>query len=283
MSTYPARGLQRILAGSINPDLRVMIRDQDGEAIDAAGTLTCSIARADGTVVATDRATSDANGTGAYTCALTTAEALTLDVLTATWRISGVTRATTHHRIVGGFMFSIAEGAQRAGMDQFDQAAMRIERDRITDLFELHTGVAWCPTYDYIEREAPGRCKIITPRPLRALRSLSLDGVAQTTTTMELDHAAGIIDAEYTLCGWMALGVEHGFDQPPADLKDAAITAFADRLLREYSTLGARTRSMTNDLGVTQQFSYAGKDHPTGIDEVDAVLMANDHRDPAVA
>lgn len=283
MATYPVRGMQRILAGSITPSIRATLLDQDGDPVDAVGTLTCSIARADGTVVATDRATTDATGAGVYTCALTTAEASTLDVLTATWRISGVTRATTYHRTVGGFLFSIAQLANRAGMQEFDVAELRAERDRVTDLFERCTGVVWSPQYDYDEREAPGRCHIITHRPLRSLRSLTLDGVAQTVSTMYLDQAAGIIDARFTVCGRMTIGVEHGFDQPTADLRDAALTVAADRLLRESSTLGSRTRSMTNDLGVTQQFSYAGKDHPTGIDEVDAVLADHDFRDPGLA
>jgi hypothetical protein len=284
MATYPRKGMQRILAGSDNPELRVTLQGQDGDAVDASGTLTCSITRADGTSVVTDRATTNTTGVGTYTCTLTTAEALTLDVLTATWRIAGVTRATTHHRVVGGFLFSVAELAQRAGMQEFDNATLRVERDRVTDLIEMNTGVSWCPTYDYDETEERShRCRAVTRRPLRVLRSMSIDGVAQSLTAMKLYPASGIIDVGYSFCGLMAIGVEHGFDQPTADLKDAALTAAADRLLREYSSIGVRTRSMSNEMGVTQQFSYAGDGHPTGIDEVDAVINAHDHRDSAFA
>ena len=276
MATYPDRGLQRILAGSVNPVLRVTLYDQDGDPGDASGTLTCSIARADGTVIATDRATTDATGTGVYTCALTTAEALTLDVLTATWRISSVTRAVTYHRVVGGFIFTVEQLAQRAGMQEFDVAQMRAERDRITDIIEAATGIAWAPCYDLVTFEGHGHSRhALWQRPVRTLRSITMGStvVDVTVDTIRLDKAAGVISG-ISFAGWCQIGIEHGHAVMPHDMRDAAITAAADRVLREYSTIGARTRSMTNDLGVTQQFSYAGPDHPTGLDEVDAVIMS---------
>jgi hypothetical protein len=51
------------------------------------------------------------------------------------------------------------------------------------------------------------------------------------------------------------------------------IVAAADSVRRDFSTIGPRVRSISDGMGVTQQFSYAGKDHPTGLDEVDAVIM----------
>ena len=171
MTTYPRKGLQRILAGSVNPVLRVELLDQDGTAVAPTGTLTCTITRADGTVVATDRAT--AGAATQRTCALTTAEAQTLDVLKAVWKDDSVTRATTYHRVVGGFIYSLASLAQRAGIAEgFDNAELLAERDRITDLIEDVIGVSFCPTYDLEERRGPGRCDIITRRPLRAIRSI---------------------------------------------------------------------------------------------------------------
>jgi hypothetical protein len=273
MSTYPDRGLQRILAGSVDPVLRVVLSDQDGDAEDAVGTLTCTITRADGTVIATDRATASATGLGAYTCALTTAEAVTLDVLTATWSISGTTRATSYHRVVGGFLFSIAELAQRAGMTEFDQASLRIERDRITDLIEHHCG-AQTPRYDLVEFEGHGHQRhAVWHRPVRSVRALTIGGSPVTVSDLDVNVAAGIVSG-ITFTGWCVLGIEHGLSTPDHDLKDAALTAAADRVLRESSTIGPRARSVSNDLGVTTQFSYAGDGHPTGIDEVDAVIMA---------
>jgi hypothetical protein len=277
--------MQRILAGSVNPSLRVHLRDQDGGSVAPSGTLTCTITRADGTVVAADRATTAGTGNQRL-CALTTAEAQTLDVLKAVWEDDGVVRATTYHRVVGGFLYPLDELAQRAGIAEgFDQTQLLAERDRITDLIEGVIGVSFCPSYDLEERRAPGRCEIVTRRPLRSIRSLTIDGTAISTSSMYLDSGQGVIDARFTVYGWMTLGIEHGEDSAPRDLVDAALTASADNLMRRWNAKGPRVRSATNDLGVTEQFGYAGDRHPTGLDEVDAVIMriADDYSDAAVA
>lgn len=272
--TYPARGLQRILAGSVDPDLRVTLYGQDGDAVDAGGTLTCSIARADGTVIATDRATTDAAGLGAYTCSLTTTEALTLDVLVATWRISGVTRATSHHRIVGGFLFTTDELGQLAGVgDDFDRAQLRKARDEITDLVEWYCG-AQNARYDLEVFEGHGGDRRgLAHRPVLSVRSVTIDDTTVDVSTLDVNHAAGIVRG-VTFAGQCQVGYEHGLYSPDFDLKRAALTAAADTLTRDRGTIGSRVRSISDGMGVTQQFSYAGDGHPTGIDEVDAVIMA---------
>ena len=276
MSTYPRTGLQRILSGAPDPVLRATILDQDGDpvAVDI-GTVTCTITRADGTVIATDRAATDS--TSAVRCQLTTEEALTLDVLTAVWKVAGVVRHTSHHRIVGGFMFSITELAGRAGVQPSnDLATLRTERERITDMIESLCG-AQSPRYDLEHFIGSSSLHHVTEgRPIRSLRSVTIDNAERLATLFDLEPDAGIISGlEYGLpfYGPCTVGYEHGLDNPAADLRDAAITAAADSLLRRGSTLGPRVRSATNDAGITQTFSFAGDGHPTGIDEVDAVIM----------
>lgn len=275
MSTYPRSGMQRILAGSVNPELRVTLRDQDGEPADAGGTVLCTITRADGTVLATNRATSDPTGLGTYVCALTTAEATTLDVLQAQWTVSGVVRATSWHRIVGGFMFAISDVQARPGAQSFDVAMIRVERDRITDLIEEHCG-AVAPQYDLEQWQAPhhgSHIRTLHHRPVRAIRSVTVDGAAEDLADLEVDFASGVVTGDVWFHESCTIGYEHGLDAPPEDLRQAAIDAAVDRILRNKNTVGPRVRSSTNELGITQQFAYAGPNHPTGLDEVDAVIM----------
>ena len=281
MSTYPRTDVQRILAGSVNPVLRATLLDQDGEPVDAGGAVTCSIERADGTVLATGRATTNPTGIGTYECALTTVEAATLDVLKATWFDGGVQRAVTWHRTVGGFMYSLVELRSKLGMQSFTTVELREERDRITDLIERETGVCWSPAYDVERCDGYGRTRHVTRhRPLRALRSLTLDGISYAPSGFDLDGDAGLISGDITFTGQLVIGIEHGFDAPPATLRDAALIASADRLTRETSAISSRARSVTNDMGISMQMSYAGEGHPTGIDEVDAVIVAHDMRSP---
>jgi hypothetical protein len=279
VTTYPRTGLQRILAGAPDPELRAVIYDQDGDPVDTApGTVTCTITRADGTAVATGRACT--TSTSAVTCELTTAEAQTLDVLSAVWSVNGVVRHRSWHRIVGAFPFSIPELAKRAGIAEgFDRAELRTERDRITDLVEEYVG-AVVPRYDLEQwRGTGGFTHALAHRPLRRIRSLIVDGDPDDIVDLdEVDYAAGVVSGDVLFHGDCVLGYEHGRDLPPADLRDAMLTAAADRLLREWSTIGPRVRSISDGMGVTQQLSYAGKDHPTGLDEVDAIIMRYSRR-----
>lgn len=284
MTTYPRSGMQRVLVGSVNPVLRVTLADQDGNAEAAASTLTANIERADGTSIATGRATAGGGSTGACTVALTTAEAASLDVLKVTWLDGAATRMTTYHRIVGGFLFARAQLAARPGMANYSTADLDWARDAITDLIERETGTSWCPAYDLDEFEGTGRCTLLARRPTRALRSLSVDGTAQTVADFDVDADVGVIRGTVALWGRIAVGVEHGFDAPPADLRREAITAAAYGLSAGSDTLaGPRVRSISSEFGL-QQLSFAGgRDHPTGIDSVDAAIRANDRRIPGLA
>lgn len=285
MSTYPRTGLQRILSGAPNPVLRARLVDQDGEPVTVdQGTITCTITRSDGTQVgAADRAVTDT--IDRVTCQLTTAEAATLDVLTATWRIGGVTRHVSHHRIIGAWPFSIAELGQRAGVvEGFDRDEMFAQRDRVLDLVEHVTGVAWQPQYDVTRHHFRWAQRVVLHRPLRAVRSIiDEDGLPADLTDLQIDHGAGIADIDGAIAGWYSIGHEHGYDQPPADLRDAMLTLAADGLRRDLSVVSRRARTVSDGLGVTQQFAWAGPGHPTGIDDVDAVLMRYVGADDGIA
>jgi len=60
---------------------------------------------------------------------------------------------------------------------------------------------------------------------------------------------------------------------PPADVKDAALQGARDRVLRTSGTgLSDRTTSVTDDQG-TRVLAAPGTNHPTGLPEVDAVIV----------
>jgi hypothetical protein len=276
-STFTREGVQRILVGSMSALARLTLKDQDGTRVAAAGTLTANLQRADGTVLATGRATAPGVGTGAYTVTLTAAECATLDIIQVTW-IDGTTpRATTFHRIVGGFLFGIDDLAAASGMSGVATTDLLRARDWITDVIEENTGTAWCPTYDVEQFIGDGCVHVLDVRPIRAVRSLTVDDVAQVVADVDVDEASGVISG-VGMTGRCVIGYEHGYDAPPADLRDAAFEGARDRILRSSSGLSDRIRSVTNDLGVTQQFSYPGPGHPTGIDSVDAAIRAHDRR-----
>lgn len=285
-STYPIRGAQRIRVGSSTAVARVTLTDQDDSPTDAAGTVTADIVRADGTVLADGRATTNDPAVGVYSVTLTASECATLDVLTVTWLDGAVVRATTNHRIVGGFLFRPDELAAMSGMSSIAPAQILQARDWITDLIEDATGVSWCPSYDIetFDVAHPSTVRVLAKHPLRSLRSLTVGDNDTVVDVADVDIEASIGRlSDVTFWGQCTAGFEHGFDAPPADLRAAALESARDHVLRKSSGLSDRTRAVTNDLGVTQQFSYAGKNHPTGIDSVDAVIVAHDRRGPGMA
>jgi hypothetical protein len=276
-------GMQRILAGSVNPVLRAVVLDQDGELATLTGPATVAITRADGTVIASARTATLGANIGTITAALTTAEAVTLDVLTAVWAVNGVVRASTSHRVVGGFLFQIRDLAGFAGMEKFDDASRRDERDQVTDLIEEHTGVCWSPTFDRVTFRHSGSTTMLAPVfPVRAVRRLTIDGTVISLTGLEVEPEEGIITgSQLAVAGMAVLDVEHGFTAPDGPLAEAALQAARHRLLSRKSALGDRVRSVTDDMG-TRTFGFAGRGHPTGVDDIDAVIVAHDRRRPGI-
>lgn len=284
LSSFAREGVQRILVGSVTAAARVTLQDQDGTPAAPAGTLTANLERDNGTVLATGRSTSGPGGAGNYTVTLTAAECATLDIIKVTWIDGATPRASTYHRIVGGFLFRTDEISSQSGLSGVPSSDLLRARDWITDIIEHNTGAAWCPSYDVEQFTVDSsRCThVLNMRPIRSLRSLTVDETTVDVSTVDVDEATGII-SDVSFYGQCVASYEHGFDQPPSDLRLAAIEGARDRILRTSSGLSDRLRSQTNDLGVTQQFSYPGPGHPTGIDSVDAAIRAHDQRLPGIA
>lgn len=294
MLTTPRAAAQRILQGSITPVARGVLRDQDGELADAVGTVTATVKSLGGTVSGSaNRATTKTpSTTGQYMVELTTAEAADLTVWAVEWYDGSTLRATTHHRIVGGFICSRAEIKAESGIgSKFSDAAIDLAREWISAKIEHNTGAAWNPRYDihsiFLE-SAPGfhpilrggnsryRDRLVLPwYPIRTVESFTVDGAE--ITDYDIDLSTGVIQ-NVRFYDHVVIGVTHGYDEPPETLRRAAVVAAADVLLRSGSGLSERTRSQTNDLGMVQQFSFPGLDHPTGLDFVDAAIREHDQR-----
>lgn len=299
MLSYPVEGCQRVLAGSINPVLRVTLADQDGEPVAAVGVVTATIDRASGTSVAIGRVTAAGAGTGVHTVALTTAEALALDVLRVTWLVGGVTRATSWHRTVGGFLFSIAEFRDQvpsAASLALDQSAdlLRV-RDHVQAQFESLCMVAFAPRYDFVSlpRTWGSSARMVLPFPLvssvRSIRQWSSS--TAFTDVAALDLAAvrpsdsGVVDLAYGVYGYhgVEVGFEHGFTQAPNDLKEAALVYGRLVSNRQRSGIPDRAISQTTPDGMTVNFGRIGTPwRPTGVDAVDEVLNRYDFRAPCI-
>lgn len=288
---------QRILVGS-SAVLRVTLADQDGELAAASGTVTVDVTRLDGTTLksgaAAQASTGQWAGTGRYelATALTAAETgAGLDMLTCQWSDGDDIVATTMAEIVGGFYFSPSELAGANGVSRASDGTTAREmylqlRQAVEDQIEWSTGVAWVPR-TALRRFDPGTRELPLSPKVRTVRSVTIDGVAQSVADYVVDggwlvHKSGRVFSGSNM-GGVAVRFDHGYDRPPERLRRAAIEAARHLLFGERSSnIDPRAISFSNEWGSTT-FARTTLDRPFGLPEVDGVISAFSHRSPGMA
>lgn len=239
-----------------------------------------------GTELHTDTADLREGTTGTYEFTLPAADTATLDILTVEWTatIDGVAQTrTTRVEVVGGFHVSLAEirangAASSLPLDKYTTADLRDARTTWEDLAESYTNQAWVPRYRRLRLYGPS-AGIATPLPLRAVRWATYDGTAVDAATLALWEVAhhGFLHTGRTWSGQVIeVGVEVGHDQPPADLRDAALVYIVESLRK--SRANVRALSQIAPDGTITKLSYKGR---TQIPSVDATL--DHHRVPVIA
>lgn len=278
---YPAQQILRGIATSIAATLP----GADGEP--AAGlTVTVTITDANGNAIATDAAATD-DGNGIYSKSLTASQLASLGVLTASWKVATVTRVTTTHEIVGGYYASIS--AIRAQDDNIsatgaDDETLRRIRGSVEAVFEKICGKAFVPRYERVRLNGTGGSYLDLPHPLTR-RLISITGYTSGTTssalsvsqlaniTTDSDGTLRYLNDSYFPAGSRNLVVEyeHGYDQPPAEIRDAAIAYMRERIQRPRSGIPDRAVTFAVAEGGTYRLAMPSGTK-TGNPDIDAVL-----------
>lgn len=240
---------QRIVAGTAGTISWSQIGG-DGEPADP-GTVTVTITRADGTAIVTNAATTGTS-TAARTYALSQAQTASLDRLTALWKVSGTTVATTEVDVVAAPWFSNAElrSAEVAleNTAKYPAAAISLARLQVESFFETVTGRRFVPGYSYetLPILQPYGPLILRRSDLRTVRSIALynDLSAAAVETLGATELAAFPPSEAGLVyrysnGWNAtwakVGYEHGFIAPPPEVKAAAMKLCLEVLVADKS------------------------------------------------
>jgi hypothetical protein len=264
--------LQRVVATA-----HVTFVDQNGDPTAAGGTVTVDIAAADGSTVATGRATTGGDGTGVYTAALTATETADLDLLTFTWKDTGTARATTHVEIAGGSYFGlIALGRQEPSIANANKSDAQV-RDALQQSIrecERCCAVAWVPRYNYGTVCAASDGTVVLDTPLlRSLRSVT-DSEGNAVDTGKVTRLGA--------SGYLTVGWEHGADRPPAPVLAMVARRARYRLGLSISPDQDRQARFVMQDGQTIGFAAAGA-FMTGDDEADSVYARFGWRTPGVA
>lgn len=278
--------MDRVLQGSRSV---VHITLFDGEtATDSTTAVTVEVLRDNGTVaVVAGAATTNETGLGAYSYALTPAVLAELDVLTIRWSatIGGSAQVfTTQVEVVGGFYFSPADLRALPGLhDQarFPTTMLVEQRDRVETLFERVLRTSVVGRYRRRVVDGTGDFRLALPEIyVRRLIGVTIDDDALDAGELADVHVspAGILTRRsYEPFTWGYGNVDVRYvvqatDAVPADLAEAALSLARQRLLAVESNIPSRARSISNEFG-NINLAFATVERPTGIDDVDAVLV----------
>lgn len=205
------------------------------------------------------------DGAGAYYVDLThgthTAE---LDVLTvvATGVVDTLTRRYTQTlEVVGAEWFSITELRAEQGLEDVGTvptALLREVRDEFCELADEVCGVAFVPRYHRDQLYGDGSCwlPLSKLRP-RSLRSVTIDGTAQTVGDFDIDDAGRLVaNRSFPTPGDSTRNVvviyEHGYDRPYGRLRREALKAVRGEVLARSA------RAVNNAPAPTQAPAPAG-------------------------
>ena len=182
--------------------------------------------------------------------------------------------------------FELAELRARDGMGdvtKYSDADLTRARAWIEALIERECGTSFIGRARVDQIDGTSSRDLVLPGFVLSVTSVSVDGVAFTAPQLAdlVTYPEGRIrrktlgifahgDRNVTV-SWSA-----GYTAVcPDDLKDAAILAARDKLLREKGPVSMRTLSYTSDLGESTRFATASStyDRPTGVPDVDVVIV----------
>lgn len=252
--------------------------DQYGEPGDP-GTVTVSVVRSDGSVVLAAGTATLGSAANPRTVALTPTQTAQLDVLTAIWSSGGVALATTTHEVVGGVYATLAEiravEDSLAGTTDFTDVTLRRCRSEVEATIEQVTHQAFVPRFSVVEVPAGRPLRVVNLRSVRWSRIAPNDDVWVDTDPL-WDPFGQFVNADARAL----VGVEHGLDAPPYDLKRAAMIAVRRQAGLSRSAVSSRALSYTTPQGEVQRFPTPGLGPwITGIPDVDEVIRRYVHAD----
>lgn len=264
----------------------------DETSMDAAGAVTATVKRLDGTAVASGEATH--GSTGVYTFALPASPLL--DTWTLDWAgtIAGAAVVVRDYvEIVGGFLFSVPDArvdmsipsSGAAAVSTAKAAAKRVE---VEQTCEKICRRAWVPRFHRFLLNGSGGSSLVVPDLyVRAVRAVSVaDAFGQPLVPLDAGSLAAVAALDEGVlfrddCAiWPAghrnvlVEYEYGADMPPEEVASNAELHWRSILNRPKSGVPDRAQSFTTVDGGVYRLTMPGADS-TGIPDVDAAYKRN--------
>lgn len=269
--------------------LHLSLRDENGDLIDAAGTVTVTITDATGTIVGTGNGIKTPETVGLYTYNATPTQLANLGTYTITWTatVSGIARTiTTHVDVVGWHLFGVdqlrARRPEFADTVKYPSEVLRARRDEVTEWLDMVMGVAVVTRRTRLTGNGNRTDSLFTRCPLiQTVISATIDGAAQDVSRISGRHDIGelTLPRGSTWNGLVDVIFEHGYQETPQPVREAALDLAVDATLP--SALPARATVQNTDLGAFR-LSIPAPGTPTGIPAVDMIIHEYGYRRPSV-
>jgi hypothetical protein len=258
---------------------------------DAAGSVTATVQRLDGSAVASGTATHGAAGSGAYSWDVTRAvlDSLTLDF---SGSVGGSTvTARDYVEVVGGFLFDLGDVRTEQGISStiWPAAKLAQKRNQVEQECERICRRAFVPRFEREVLSGNDSERLGLKRSeIRAIRAVTVAGTVWTAPQIaELGFTDSGVLFRPSGVAWplghrnIIVEYEHGWDAPPEDIIDAAKLRLQSLLPRAKSGIPSRATSFVNDNGATYRLSLPTKD-TTGIPDVDGAYQKWQRKQRAV-
>lgn len=275
--------LQRDRGGVI----RLRVFDEDGAPADAPSTPVVTLV--DGAGVAVSTGTATRVSVGCYDFVLTAANTAQCDTLDATWTSTGATFHTTVE-VIGSWPVSLAQlragNTELADLVRYPAALLRAARDLALDRMETACQVAWSTRRARATLDGDGSGLIILPHSeVQQVLALTVDGTAWAPGDCKLWPWGGLAapDGQTWVRGLRNITVDylHGAARCPAPVADAVVELAIGACIEYGTRVPERATSMSTEVG-TFRLTIPGRDGPTGIPRVDAVIAQYGYVKPAI-
>lgn len=252
------------------PGLITSYWEQSGEAVDP-GPVTITITSSDGTIIANE--VTAAGTVDQRILALTADQTTSLDLLTVVWTSVDNGIQTTYAEIVGGFLFSVRQARMRSPLQdtvQYTTESLLFYRTLAEQAIESICGVAFVPRFS-IDEALVSRGGLLTlpRRRIRAVRSLSSQGLVQNITSAQILGGSISVPGSWTSFSRPLVAYEHGYDESPYRVSRAALE-LAKRWIVE-SPWDERMTAYRDRSGGELDILTASHTNPFDIPEVVAV------------
>jgi len=273
--------VDRLLRDAGGGQIDLLSYDANGDLADIDGTTAPTLTVTDSAGVAVAGLTPSRVSTGTYRATLPNNFDV-LDVYDIVWSWGNGQSRRSQFELVGRHLFTQADlrayDAALSNESKYLDATVRIVRDEVTERFEEVAAVSFIPRGTRDTLSGDGSATLVLERmEARSLISVTVDGTALSPgelANVKL-HRNGVIEYDG---GHFAAGIrnvvvfyEHGYLTPPLPVVRAAKKYARYLLLNAVIDQNERATAVFSDVG-GYRLTIAGRDGPTGLPEVDAVL-----------